>query len=201
MLDELYKDHIIPADQHLQQCDLTLGIDTSNIPKTQSKYFCISTRNHLNINRALLIVFAFAEVGKTMTDEEAEKVKQANEEVRKQREAHAETVADKFAQFKKDFLGAPIRKAMKGCLDKKNANFKPCQIDYRQDERFWVFASNNDVRVIYEVNFSSEEDKALARIFLLEVASTKGVQNAPAIIYHDKQFPQEVTTKFPGAMQ
>lgn len=98
-------------------------------------------------------------------------------------------------------MGAPIRKAMKGCLDKKNDGFKPCQLDYRKDERFWVFASNNDVRVIFEVNFTSEEDKALARIFLLEVASTKGVQNAPAIIYHDKQFPNEVTSKFPGAMQ
>ena len=31
MLDELYKDNIISADKHLPQCDITLGIDTSNI--------------------------------------------------------------------------------------------------------------------------------------------------------------------------
>lgn len=136
-----------------------------------------------------------------MSDEEAEKVRQANEEIRKQREAHAEEIATKFAQFKRDFMGAPIRKAMKGCLAKQNDKFTPCQIDYRKDERFWVFGSNNDVRVIFEVNFDSEEDKALARIFLLEMKDTRGVQNAPAILYHDKQFPQEVVTKFPGAMQ
>lgn len=98
-------------------------------------------------------------------------------------------------------MGAPIRKAMKGVLEKTNSKFVPCQIDYRKDERYWVFASDNDVRVIYEVNFTSEEDQALARIFLLEMKDTRGVQNAPAIVYHDKQFPTEVTQKFPGAMQ
>lgn len=176
MLDELYKEHQISPDKHLQQCDITLGIDTSNIAKTQK-------------------------VTKTMTEEEAEKVRQANEEIRKSREASAEVVAAKFAQFKRDFLGAPIRKAMKGTLDKSNDKFTPCQIDYRKDERYWVFGSNSDVRVIFEVNFSTEEDKALARIFLLEMKDTRGVQNAPAIAYHDKEFPQEVVKKFPGAMQ
>lgn len=40
-------------------------------------------------------------------------------------------------------MGAPLRKAMKGVLEKKNdGNFKPCQIDYRKDERFWVFGTN-----------------------------------------------------------
>jgi len=121
-----------------------------------------------------------------MSEEEADKVRQANEEIRKQREAGAEEVANKFAQFKRDFLGAPIRAAMKGCLAKTNDKHVPCQIDYRKDERFWVFGSNNDVRVIFEVNFDSDEDSALARIFLLEMKDTRGVQNAPAIAYHDK---------------
>jgi len=39
MLDEIYKDNLLPADQQLQQCEITLGIDASSIPKTQSKYF------------------------------------------------------------------------------------------------------------------------------------------------------------------
>lgn len=34
MLDDIYKDHQIPADKHLDRCDITLGIDTSNIAKT-----------------------------------------------------------------------------------------------------------------------------------------------------------------------
>ena len=39
MLDEIYKDNLLPADQQLSQCEITLGIDASSIPKTQSKYF------------------------------------------------------------------------------------------------------------------------------------------------------------------
>lgn len=70
---------------------------------------------------------------------------------------------------------------MKGVLDKSNAKFVPCQIDYRKDERYWLFANDQHVRVIYEVNFTSEEDQALARIFLLEMKDTRGVTNAPAI--------------------
>ena len=37
MLEELYKDNQIPKERQLEQCDITLGIDTSNIPQTQSK--------------------------------------------------------------------------------------------------------------------------------------------------------------------
>ena len=47
---------------------------------------------------------------------------------------------------------------MKGVLAKSNSGFKPCQIDYRKDERFWVFCSDNDVRIIYEINFQTSED-------------------------------------------
>ena len=38
MLNELYADYQIPTERHLQQSDITLGIDTTNIPQTQSKY-------------------------------------------------------------------------------------------------------------------------------------------------------------------
>lgn len=78
---------------------------------------------------------------------------------------------------------------MKGVLEKTNSKFTPCQIDYRKDERYWVFATDTEVRVIFEVNFTSEEDQALARIFLLEMKDTRGVQNAPSISYFDKAFP------------
>lgn len=61
MLDELYADNQIPKEQHLPQCDITLGIDTSNIPQTMK-------------------------VTKTMTEEEAEATRSKNEEIRKQRE-------------------------------------------------------------------------------------------------------------------
>ena len=44
-----------------------------------------------------------------------------------------------------------------------------------------------------EVNFTSNEDVSLARIFLLELHDSKrSVQSAPGVIYHDKQFPDDV---------
>ena len=85
----------------------------------------------------------------------------------------AEQIASKYSSFKRDFMSSPIRKAMKMCLEKKGNEFKPCQIDYRREERFWVFASEKDVSVTFEVNFESETDIALARIFLLELNDSK----------------------------
>jgi len=107
-----------------------------------------------------------------MTEEEANEVRAKNEEIRKQREAAATVIADKFAVFKRDFLSAPIWKAMQAIL-KGTVPPKPCQIDYRKDEKFWVFGAAKDVSVTFEVNFSSTEDQSLARIFLLELNDSK----------------------------
>ncbi len=48
-----------------------------------------------------------------MDEEQQAAIKAQNEEIRKQRDAMAEAVCMKFSQFKKDFLGAPIRRALK----------------------------------------------------------------------------------------
>ena len=113
----------------------------------------------------------------------------------------AEKIANKFACFKRDFLSAPIWKAMKAVVDKTAAP-KPCQIDYRKDEKFWVFPSAEDVSVTFEVNFQTVEDQSLARIFLLELNDSKrSVMNAPGVIYHDKTMPENVVRLFPGAMK
>lgn len=37
MIDTLYKDHILPADQALPQSEITLGIDAGKMGKTESK--------------------------------------------------------------------------------------------------------------------------------------------------------------------
>ena len=92
-----------------------------------------------------------------MSEEEANKIRAANEEIRKQREEIADKIATKFSQFKRDFLGAPIRKAMNMVLQGKNG-FEACQIDYRKDERFWVFGSSEDVSCTFEVNFDNITD-------------------------------------------
>jgi hypothetical protein len=68
----------------------------------------------------------YVEVKKEMSEEEANKIRMANEQIRADREKYATDMANKFAQFKRDFLGAPIRKAMRN-IEKKEANvMKPC---------------------------------------------------------------------------
>lgn len=69
-------------------------------------------------------------------------------------------------------MSAPIRLAMKKVLEGKG-DFTPCQIDYRKDERFWVFGDDKNVSVTFEVNFEASTDQALARIFLMELNDSK----------------------------
>lgn len=75
-----------------------------------------------------------------MSEEEAEAIRAKNEEIRKARDEQCDQIATKFACFKRDFMGAPIRKAMNNVMQKKD-DFKPCQINYRKFEKFWVTGS------------------------------------------------------------
>lgn len=92
-----------------------------------------------------------------MSEEEAEQIRTQNEKIRKERDEVCDKIATKFAQFKRDFLSAPIRKAMK-CVTEKKGQFQPCQIDYRKNEKFWVFGSPEDVAVTFEIQFDNETD-------------------------------------------
>jgi len=47
-----------------------------------------------------------------MDEDTQAKVKAQNEEIRKERDRIAEEVSLKFSCFKRDFLGAPIRRAL-----------------------------------------------------------------------------------------
>lgn len=76
-----------------------------------------------------------------MTEEEANQVRENNDKIRKERDEICDKIATKFACFKRDFMGAPIWRVMKAILDKKTEGIKPCQINYRKDERLWVFPS------------------------------------------------------------
>ena len=110
MLDALYKDNKLPDNEQLPDYDVTLGIDTSNLAKTLSKYTL-----HADI----------IEVKKTMSEEEANQIREQNEEIRAKRETDADVIATKFAKFKRDFLGAPILAAMNN-MEAGKDGFKPC---------------------------------------------------------------------------
>jgi hypothetical protein len=50
---------------------------------------------------------------------------------------------------------------------------KPCQIDYRKSESYFLFPEIDSFGFTVDVNFNEKEDKALARIFLQELPTTQ----------------------------
>ena len=66
---------------------VTLQISTADFPKTQK-------------------------VKKSMPEAQQEEIRAANEQIRSQRQEGVDKIAVKFAKFKRDFIGAPIRKAL-----------------------------------------------------------------------------------------
>ena len=47
-----------------------------------------------------------------------------------------EVITTKIAAFKRDFFGAPIRRALLAV--KNNWPINPCMIPYRKDEKYWI---------------------------------------------------------------
>jgi len=93
-----------------------------------------------------------------MSEDEANAIRVANEEIRAAREKNAIIQCDKFAQFKRDFLSAPIRKAMNNILKKEANVMKACKIEYRKEESYFVFPEKDSVGFTVDVNFNSIED-------------------------------------------
>ncbi len=84
-----------------------------------------------------------------MDEAEAAAVKAENEEIRKQRDKIVEETCLKFSCFKKDFLGAPIRRALKSLQAGAGKPADSCELPYRQDEKYWVVASKDEVTVSF----------------------------------------------------
>lgn len=132
MLEELYKEFICPKNEYCEGFDVTLGIDTKSFPKTKK-------------------------IKKGTEEEDANKIRQENEVIRQERAKVTDEIASRLSEFKRNFLGAPIRAAMKAALQGKP--IEPCEMPYRQDEKYWVFNPDKDeVQVFFAVNFSNEVD-------------------------------------------
>ncbi len=135
-----------------------------------------------------------------MDEAEANQVRAQNEESRKERDRIAEEICMKFSCFKKDFLGAPIRRALKQRASPGGVASGACELPYRCDEKYWVVSAKGEVTISFALQFDNQTDRALARIFLLEFSDSKRyVKNPPAIMYHDIKFPEGITKVFPDA--
>jgi hypothetical protein len=92
-----------------------------------------------------------------MEEEEASKIREANEILRKERDAEADAIATKFSVFKRDLLSAPIRAAMNAVVNGTTPP-KACQIEYRKNEKYWVFPESKDISVTFEVQMDGVVD-------------------------------------------
>jgi Arp2/3 complex, 34 kD subunit p34-Arc len=79
-----------------------------------------------------------------------------------------EEISVRFSCFKRDFLGAPIRRALQGLHKGASSPNFNCELSYRGDEKFWVLAGKAEVSIYFALQFDNITDRALARIFLLE---------------------------------
>ena len=73
-----------------------------------------------------------------MDEDEKVQLRAENEKKKEEILAKATAVADKVSQFKRDYIGAPIRKCMNSCMANKQ-EFKAVEVPYRQDEKYWIF--------------------------------------------------------------
>ena len=87
MLDAEYAQFAIPRDQWVPDWDVTLCISSADFPQT-------------------------SKVKKSMSEEEATAVRTRNDEIRAERAGMVDAIATKIAKFKRDFIGAPIRRAL-----------------------------------------------------------------------------------------
>eukprot|EP00350_Pseudokeronopsis_sp_OXSARD2_P012433 CAMPEP_0170543344 /NCGR_PEP_ID=MMETSP0211-20121228/2487_1 /TAXON_ID=311385 /ORGANISM="Pseudokeronopsis sp., Strain OXSARD2" /LENGTH=238 /DNA_ID=CAMNT_0010846683 /DNA_START=327 /DNA_END=1043 /DNA_ORIENTATION=+ len=135
-----------------------------------------------------------------MSEEEKAGIQQQNESLKKERDKALDEICMKFSCFKRDFLGAPIRRALKNLQHGQGNPDHSCEIPYRADEKYWVLATKGEVTIAFSLNFDNATDKALARIFLLEFSdSQRHVKNPPSIMYHDAKFPNDISARFPEA--
>lgn len=121
----------------------------------------------------------------------------ANEEIRSSRQAKVDQIATKIAKFKRDFIGAPIRRALLQIQAGKVAS--QCEVPYRKDEKYWITSTEaGSASFLFSFNFGNETDISMARIMLLEFKeSTRHVSGAIATSYSDKNAPAELTQAFP----
>lgn len=84
-----------------------------------------------------------------MDEAAANEVRAKNEEIRKERDRIAEEICMKFSCFKKDFLGAPIRRALIPLKAGQGNPADSCELAYRIDEKYWVVAAKGEVTISF----------------------------------------------------
>jgi hypothetical protein len=120
------------------------------------------------------------------SDEEKTKIKEENAEVKVKLAEMADEIAGKWAGFKSDFMGAPIRKVLID-LQEENKETYLTEIPYRKDEKYWIKKTDTNAVFYFNVHFTNPTDIALAKIMLNELKDSKKISSqAVSVNYFPK---------------
>jgi len=91
--------------------------------------------------------------------------------------------------IKRHLLAAPFKKAFAAV----GAGSQIITIDYRDDETLFIKAGQDNVTVIFSINFKDPNDQVLARVFLQEFAEARRtINSAPAVSFRTREAPDEL---------
>jgi len=100
-------------------------------------------------------------------------------------------LAMSFAMLKRHLFGAPFAKCFKAIQSKAAEN--PIVIDYRYgSEQVHLIPGKEGLTVIFSIDFESQGDQVLSKIFLQEFGAQKP-SGAPAFRFAEKEPPLELT--------
>jgi len=90
---------------------------------------------------------------------------------------------------KRHLLAAPFKKAFAAV----GTGSQIIAIDYRDDETLFIKAGQDNVTVIFSINFKDPNDQVLARVFLQEFAEARRtINSAPAVSFRTREAPDEL---------
>lgn len=138
-------------------------------------------------------------IPKDSSEQVKEQMKKENKEVLEKRKKIIKGIGKEFAVIKRNFIGAPIERALKA-IKATPGNTNPeipdsyaCQIRYRPDEQYWIIPNKSTVIIVFSIDFKDPVDVGLARILLLEFhearRTIKSMKNPPESKYYDKSLP------------
>jgi len=99
--------------------------------------------------------------------------------------------ARNVALMKRHAMAAPFYRVFSDIEAKKGGNL--VEIQYRDDEAFYLKPETDRCIVIFSVRFKDQDDVVLAKVFLQEFADArKTMSNAPSVSYSQKEPPMEL---------
>lgn len=103
-----------------------------------------------------------------------------------------ENICRKFAQLKRNLMGAPFDQCFAALNDGGAGALPPIKINFRKDEAVYLVPRDDRVTVIFSVVFGDPTDQALATVFLQEFAEAqRRVGGSPPVAF-GKDAPSEL---------